>query len=76
MHHARFSIGRVARVALVAAGAAALSECSSAPVPFYGAACSPDPDACIVPPYDASTKDAGSDAKTDAADAAADAATD
>ena len=48
---ARISLGRVARGALFAAGAVALTECSSspAPVPFYGASCTVT-DACVVQP--------------------------
>ena len=65
---ARSSIGRVARGALFAAGAVALSECSSmAPQPMYGASCVPL-DACAVPQQDASkdASDAGEDAPGDA----------
>jgi len=72
----RSPIGRVARGALFAAGAVALTECSSvAPQPMYGASCVPL-DACAV--QDASTKsDASDDAGEDAAsDAPADATID
>jgi hypothetical protein len=58
---ARSPVGRVARTALFAAGAVALSECSSiAPQPMYGASCVPL-DACAV------AVDAGKEAASDAA---------
>lgn len=85
---ANSSFGRVARTALFAAGAVALSECSSepAPAPMYGGACLADPDACVVVPQDAgsdaskdaSSTDAPSEASSDAAstDASTDAQSD
>ena len=59
---ARSPIGRVARGALFAAGAVALTECSStiAPQPMYGASCI-ETDACGIV-----QQDAGSDAASDA----------
>lgn len=72
---ARKPLGRVARGALFAAGAVALTECSSmAPQPMYGAACI-DTDACGIPQQDASKNDA-SDAGDAAPDASADATID
>lgn len=75
MQSARTSLGRAARGALFAAGAVALSECSSstAPQPLYGASCM-ETDACGIVEPDAS-KDASAEAAPDApADAPADAA--
>jgi len=70
MQTARTPFARVARGALFAAGAVALSECSSgpSPQPLYGAAC-PDNDCGVFIP------DASSDASdaSDAGDAGQDA---
>ena len=68
-------MGRAARSALFAAGAVALSECSTgpSPQPLYGAVCVTD--ACGVAPQDAS-QEAASDASEDASDASVDVAAD
>ncbi len=53
---ARSPLGRVARGALFAASAVALTECSSfSPQPMYGGPCMYNPDACVVTVPDAST---------------------
>ena len=79
---ARGSLGRVARTALFAAGAVALTECSSSepsPQPLYGSPCVANPDACVVvqPEAGADASDAAKEAAPDAApDAAQDATND
>ena len=56
MQNARVRIvGRVARATMFATAAAALSDCGTTNVQFYGGPCLADPDACAVP------QDAGND---------------
>ncbi len=52
--NSRKGISRVARTTLLVASAAALADCGSSVMTFYGGPCLSDPDACAITQNDAS----------------------